>query len=66
MRCGGLGGRFNLGIAGVGPAKADVFARRVGKDHRVLRHQRDVLAKIERVISRRSTPSILTAPSCGS
>mmetsp|Transcript_18179 Transcript_18179/g.28458 ORF Transcript_18179/g.28458 Transcript_18179/m.28458 type:complete len:692 (-) Transcript_18179:1735-3810(-) len=45
MRGGSTGRRFDLGLAGVRTTKSDVFPRRSGKDHRVLRHQRDVLAK---------------------
>ena len=45
MRGRGAGGGLDLGIAGTGAAEADVVARRGRKDHRVLRHQRDVLAE---------------------
>ena len=37
---------FDFGIGGIRPAKADVFARRGGEDHRVLWHQRHMLAEV--------------------
>ncbi len=46
MRGGSAGGGLNLGIRRVGAAKADVFAGRCSKDHRVLRHHRKGAAEI--------------------
>ena len=46
---GEIGGALDLGIAGVGPAEADVFARAGREHHRVLRHQRDARTHVDRI-----------------
>ena len=46
---GEIGGALDLGIGGVGPAEADVFARGGGEHHRILRHQRDARAHLARI-----------------
>ena len=40
------GGGLDLGVAGLRAAEADVLARRVGEDHRLLRHQRELAAQV--------------------
>ena len=44
-----LGGALDLRVGGVGPAEADVVAHAHGEDRGVLRHQRDVTAKLGRI-----------------
>ncbi len=44
-----LRGALDLGVVGVGPAEADVFARGRGEHHGVLRHQRDAGAQSLRI-----------------
>ena len=46
---GGLGRGAHLGVAGLGPAVADVLQARCGEDHRLLRHQADAPAQRRRV-----------------
>ena len=44
-----LGRPLDLGVGGVGPAEADVVAHAHAEDRGVLRHQRDVAAKLRRI-----------------
>ena len=44
-----LGRVLDIGVARLRPAEADVVGDRRGKDHGVLRHQRDVLAQRDRI-----------------
>ena len=54
---------LDLGVARVGPAVADVLARRRAEQHRVLRHEADQPAHVARDRARAmSTPSISTRP----
>ena len=44
-----LGGTLDLGIIGIGPAEADVFARGRGEHDRFLRHQCDARPHLARI-----------------
>ena len=46
MRCCSLCRRFHLGVRRIEPPKADILHRGVGKDHRLLRHQRHGCAQV--------------------
>ena len=44
-----LGGTLDLGVIGIGPAEADVFARGRGEHHGILGHQRDTRTQLARI-----------------
>ena len=61
-----VGGALDLGIAGVGPAEPDIFARACREHHRFLRHQRDAGAQFARIGQLIGTPSSEIMPDSGS
>jgi hypothetical protein len=63
---GEIGGALDFGIAGIGPAETNVFARAGGEYHGVLRHQRDARAQLARIGSLDRHPSSEIEPEAGS